>query len=91
MLRVSLIASLLARYGRSQASIIIKACEINAVMKRKNSNCVGTLSDQMEAATASNLSEYTIMIYFIGHGPKTNTDGQSKLYFKINLSFSFHN
>ena len=29
-------------------------------MKRKDSNCVGMLSDQGEAATASNLSEYTI-------------------------------
>ena len=29
-------------------------------MKRKDSNCVGILSDQGEAATASDLSEYTI-------------------------------
>ena len=28
--------------------------------KRKGSNCVGILSDQGEAVTASNLSEYTI-------------------------------
>ena len=30
-------------------------------MKRKDSNCVGILSDQGEAATASNLSEYTVV------------------------------
>ena len=30
-------------------------------MKRKDSNCVGILSDQGEAATASKLSEYTII------------------------------
>ena len=29
-------------------------------MKRKDSDCVGILSDKGEAATASNLSEYTI-------------------------------
>ena len=37
-------------------------CEINAVMKRKDSNCIGILSNQGEAETASNLSEYTIRI-----------------------------
>ena len=31
-------------------------------MKRKSSNCVGLLSDQGKAATASNFSEYTIQI-----------------------------
>ena len=31
-------------------------------MKRKDSNCVGILSDQGEADTASNLSVYTIML-----------------------------
>ena len=30
-------------------------------MKRKDSNCVGILSDLGEAATASNVSEYTIL------------------------------
>ena len=30
-------------------------------MKRKDSNCVGILSDQGKAVTASNLSEYTIL------------------------------
>ena len=38
-----------------------KALEINAVKKRKYSNCVRILSDQGEAATGSNLSEYTIV------------------------------
>ena len=56
MLRISLIASLFVLFGQSQA----KAWEINAVMKRKNSNCFGILSDQWEAATASNLSGCTI-------------------------------
>ena len=36
------------------------AFRVNAVMKRKDSNCVGIISDQGEAATASNLSEYTM-------------------------------
>ena len=31
-------------------------------MKRKSSNCIGILSDQGKAATASNFSEYTIQI-----------------------------
>ena len=31
-------------------------------MKRKDSNCIGILSDQGEAATASNVSEYTILV-----------------------------
>ena len=60
MLRVGLIALLFVLLGQSQASIIPKAWEINAVMKRKGSNCVGILSDQGEAAIALNLSEYTI-------------------------------
>ena len=30
-------------------------------MKRKDSKCVGIISGQWEAATASNLNEYTIM------------------------------
>ena len=33
-------------------------------MKKKDSNCVGILSDQGEAATASNSSEYTILTQF---------------------------
>ena len=37
-----------------------KVWEINAVMKRQGSNCLGILSDQEEAATASNLSKNTI-------------------------------
>ena len=39
-----------------------KVCEINAVMKRNDSNCIGILSNQREAETASYLSEYTIRI-----------------------------
>ena len=34
--------------------------DIDAVMKRLDSNCRWDLSDHGEAATASNLSEYTI-------------------------------
>ena len=34
---------------------------LNAVMKRKDSNCVGILSHEVEAVTASNLSEYTVL------------------------------
>ena len=45
--------------GQSRASIILKRVG-NAVMKIKDSNCVGILFDQGEAATASDLSEYTI-------------------------------
>ena len=33
-------------------------------MKRKDSNCVGIITDQREAATASNLSEYTITVNY---------------------------
>ena len=48
-------------------------------MKRKDNNCVGILSDQGEAVTTSDLSEYTIlnvsaemyvvfeMLYFSNH------------------------
>ena len=57
MLRIGLIASLFVLFGQGQASIL-KAWEINAVMKRKDSNCVSILSDQGEAATASNLNEF---------------------------------
>ena len=41
-------------FGQSRAVLFIKTWEINAVMK-KDSNCVGILSNQGEAATASNL------------------------------------
>ena len=54
MLQIGLIVSLFAFFGQSHAGINLKACEINAVMKRKDSNCVGILSDQGKAATASN-------------------------------------
>ena len=47
-------------FGQSQASIVLKSCKINAVMEIKDSNCIGILSNQEEAATASNLSEHTI-------------------------------
>ena len=57
---IGLIASLFVLFGQSRASIILKKWEVNAVTKRKDSNCVGIISDQGEAATASNLSEYTI-------------------------------
>ena len=46
---------------------------INAVMKRKDSNCVGILSDQGEAATASNLSEYAILE--VGSRDQNETSG----------------
>ena len=59
MIRTGLTASVFAHYGQSQASIL-KTCVINAVRKRKYSNCVGILSDQGEAATISNLTECTI-------------------------------
>ena len=38
-------------------------------MKRKGSKCVGILSDWGEAATASNLSEYTLTLYLLKHCP----------------------
>ena len=62
MLQLGLIAYLFVLFGQSQANIILKKWEINAVMKRKDSNCVGNLFDQGRAATASNLSKYTISI-----------------------------
>ena len=40
--------------------LLQKAWEINAVRKRNDSNCAGILSDQGEAVTVSNLSEYTM-------------------------------
>ena len=46
--------------GKVRQALFQKAWEINAVMKRNDSNCVGILSDQGEPATVSNLSEYTI-------------------------------
>ena len=59
MLGINLIASLFVLFGQSQGSFLLKGeREINAVMKKKDSNCVGILSDHGEAATASNLSEY---------------------------------
>ena len=48
---------------QSQASIILKACEIYAVMKRKGSSCVGILSDQGEAATASSFGVHAILSF----------------------------
>ena len=68
MLRIGLIASLFALFGQGQVSIILKAWEINAVLKRKDSNCIGILFDQGEGATASNLSEYTITVCIFASG-----------------------
>ena len=61
MLRIGLIASLFVLFGQSQTRIILKMWEINAVMKTKDSICVGILSDQVEAATVSILNKYTIV------------------------------
>ena len=36
--------------------------EINAVLKTKDTNCIGILSDQEEAAIASNLIEYSYIV-----------------------------
>ena len=41
--------------------------EINAVIKSKDSNYHGVLSDQREAPTASNLSEYTVQLKLKGN------------------------
>ena len=49
-------------FEQSQASIILKSMGTNAVVKRKDSNCVGIVSYQGEVATVSNLSEYTIPV-----------------------------
>ena len=46
ILRIGLIASLFVFFGQRQASIILKAWEVNAAIKRKDSNCVGILSDE---------------------------------------------
>ena len=59
MLWIGLIASLPFQ-GKVSQVLFLKAWEINAVTKRNDSNCAGILSDQGEAATASNFSEYTI-------------------------------
>ena len=55
--------------GKVRQVLFQKACEINAVMKRKDSNCVGILADQGEAETASKLSECTITLIL-----KTSSD-----------------
>ena len=66
VLRIGLIASLFAPYGQIQASIILKACEINAVMKSNTVIALGFFSDP---ATASNLSEYAVMcVQYGGRG-----------------------
>ena len=63
MFQISLIAPLFVLLGQCQAGIILKKTwEINAVTKTNDRNCAGILSDQGEAATASNLSEYTTAI-----------------------------
>ena len=58
LLQTGLIASLFVLFGQSRASIILNSVKINAIMTRKNSNCVGILYKQVEAATASNLHHY---------------------------------
>ena len=73
--------------GQSRASIFLKAWEINTVMKKKDSNCIGILFDQGEAATASNLSEYTIVFdrfietrfYVFNHHLKVSSHDPSEL------------
>ena len=55
MLQIGLIASLFvwANLGK---------WEINAVMTRRDSNCIGIVNEGV-AATASNLSEYTMLAF----------------------------
>ena len=60
MLRTGLIASLFVFLGKFRQVLFWNVWKINAVIKRKANNCVGILSYRGEAATASNLSEYTI-------------------------------
>ena len=64
MFLIGLTASSFALLGEVRQVLFYKECDIKAVMKRKDSicNCVGVLSDQGEAATASNPSEYTITL-----------------------------
>ena len=45
MLRIGSSGSLFGFLAQSRASIILKAWEINAVMKTKDSNCVGIISN----------------------------------------------
>ena len=42
-----------------------KAWEINTVRKGNDSNCVGILSDQGKAATASNISEHVFTMKYV--------------------------
>ena len=53
---------------------------MNAVMKlkRNDSNCVGILSDQGEAATASNLSESATARTDLRHNPQTKEHPRQK-------------
>ena len=60
ILRIGLIVLLFVLLSKVRQVAFQKTWENNAVMNTKDSNCVGILSDKGEAATASNLSEYTI-------------------------------
>ena len=63
MLETGLITSLFAIFGAKSGRYYSKKCGNLIVLKRKDSNCIGILSDQGRAATASNLSKYTISEY----------------------------
>ena len=49
-----------AKSGKYYSKKHGKLMQINAAINRKDSNCVGILSDKGKAATTSNLSEYTV-------------------------------
>ena len=69
ILRIGLIFSLFTHYGKNQASIILKKCKINAVMERKDSNCVGILSDQGKLKLFQNsLNIYLLLLKKIVNG-----------------------
>ena len=54
MLRIGLIASLFVFFEQSQASIILKAWEVNVTVEIKDSNFAGILSDQGESCNCFN-------------------------------------
>ena len=55
-------------------------------MKGKDTNCIGIISDQGEAVTTSNLSEYTIPQQIIYRWKKNLMD--SRIHFKYCGDFS---
>ena len=57
MFRIGSIGLLFVFLGKVRQLLFSKAWEINAVMERKDSNCIGILSDLGDAATTSNLGE----------------------------------